>query len=278
MRPSSSALLLVFAAACGAPAGPEAGTTDQASTAATSPDRAVLLRLAYSTVECAGGDCSAGTIQHTHYSLLLENLAYDKQVSIHLTSPDGATSDVAAHYVRSTGDGREVGAADRDYSSFRGEAPRDLAFDVRFGENGRLHVDDDGGRGYAIGQNAWATLSLDDVLLESASLDSRQAQMTLALYVKNLAYQKALTVVYTTDHWATTRTAAAHYTGATLSFGGAPIANPDAAGVERWIATVPVSAQGPLEFAIAYDVNGATRWDNDFHRNYVVPPGGTLSN
>src|ERR1700733_6996162 len=96
MRPLFPALVLLFAAACGAPAPSEDGTGAQASSvAAASADHGVALRLATSTVECAGGDCTAGTIQHTHYSLLVQNLAYEKVVTVHLTGADGSTSDVA---------------------------------------------------------------------------------------------------------------------------------------------------------------------------------------
>lgn len=86
-----------------------------------------------------------------------------------------------------------------------------------------------------------------------------------SVLVKNLAYSKKVTLVYTTDRWATTRTLDLSYQS---SFQG---------GYDRWT-FFQMARQGEtlFEFAVSYEVAGKTYWDNNDGHNYSV--GGTVNN
>jgi hypothetical protein len=80
-----------------------------------------------------------------------------------------------------------------------------------------------------------------------------------AVFVQDLAYDKIVTIRYTTDDWATYSDAEAFYTG------------PKSGTSERWgfYVDLPVDATA-VEYAIAYTVLGETSWDNNIGANYSI--------
>ncbi len=87
--------------------------------------------------------------------------------------------------------------------------------------------------------------------------------------VENLAYDKEVTIVYTTDGWQTVQTAAATWGWMSL--------DPE---LETWRFRIPLPVPGQeVLFAIRYDVDGQQFWDNDLGRDYVLPtpPGVEVS-
>jgi len=98
--------------------------------------------------------------------------------------------------------------------------------------------------------------------------------LTVSMDVKNLSYHKNLQLVYTTDNWATVKTAPAYFRST--------LAN----GAERWEAS-PVIDQyikgssnntytEEVKFCVAYTVNGVTYWDNNKGENYTLKIGKML--
>lgn len=76
--------------------------------------------------------------------------------------------------------------------------------------------------------------------------------------LRNLAYDKAVTVVWSSDGWATVNETPASFQSVTLS--------PE---LEYWQFAVPVEAPGEaIDFALRYDVGGQTTWDNNMGRDY----------
>jgi len=81
------------------------------------------------------------------------------------------------------------------------------------------------------------------------------------VYVKNLGYHKNIEIVYTTDNGATWNTASASYKTTFVN-------NPDKTD-ELWSAEFDVPAgTTEVEYAVKYEVNGQTYWDNNFGENY----------
>jgi hypothetical protein len=79
--------------------------------------------------------------------------------------------------------------------------------------------------------------------------------------VKNLAPEKKVEIVYTTDSWKTTGVIQAVYQG---KDGNTP-------SQEYWRVQSEITCSGKtIEYAIAYTVNGQTSWDNNFGRNYKI--------
>jgi hypothetical protein len=93
------------------------------------------------------------------------------------------------------------------------------------------------------------------------------SDMIIDVEVKNLAFEKEVTIVYTTDDWATVKTYPLEFQELYAN------------GTELWSADFIVTSWDPwrqtgrtplkLEYCIAYDVNGMTYWDNNGGENYV---------
>jgi carbohydrate/starch-binding protein with CBM21 domain len=77
--------------------------------------------------------------------------------------------------------------------------------------------------------------------------------------VKNLAFNKQVGILFTTDDWATSNSVFGQFDHRLIS------------GNEVWKIDAPVGSVSQVEFAIFYRVNGQEFWDNNFWRNYVIP-------
>jgi Carbohydrate/starch-binding module (family 21) len=83
--------------------------------------------------------------------------------------------------------------------------------------------------------------------------------------LENLAHDKDVTIVYSTDGWQTVQTAQATWGWMSL--------DPE---LETWRFQIPMPAPGDeVLFAVRYDVDGQTFWDNNLGRDYrLVTPAG----
>lgn len=242
------ALAALALAACGAGepvAGELPGVRDLASSAQGLEVESIALYGVDSQV------CVSRSCQHhgARTELLVRNLAYRKQVSVRLRLEDGYAKDVDAHYVRSLPGGLEVWAAD---GVVRG-SPSCGAFFVS-----------------ATVTQAGSTQGTAEQRIEGcgrwASEPVRVQRIPGAfethgsVLVANLALEKNVSVVYSTDSGASWRKRAATYV---------PWSN--ALGFEQWsFRFTPEERQGDIVFAVAFEVDGKTFWDNNFGSNYLV--------
>lgn len=206
--------------------------------------------------------------QDVSYTLVVKNLAYEKFVYVHQKEPDGSWVDLPAYYVGPAGDGFEVWKVTKQYASW-GTDPqptRDLEFVARFVVGGVSYWDNNGGANYHLGRNDGPLLNGTHVLVDS-SYWRDTGDLDVSIDVKNLAYTKNVTVVYTTDGWATSHEAAASYVSG-YTYGYAYIQSPNAQNVERWQAHVPAISGNVLLFYVRYEVGGQTYWDSNFGYNY----------
>jgi hypothetical protein len=210
------------------------------------------------------------TWQDASFTVVVRNLAYDKQVAIHVNNQDGTWVDLPAQYVGPADDGREVWRASTQYSSSNNVAPRDLEFVAMYTVNGQTYWDNNNGQNYFLGQNEGTLLHGTNVLAANSYLSS-DGYFTVSVDVQNLAYDKQVKIVYTPDNWATVREAFASYSyGYTYAYAYVP--SPNANGVERWTLSLPNTGAQNIQFAVAYTVNGQTSWDNNFGHNYSASP------
>ncbi|MBZ4394318.1 carbohydrate-binding protein [Myxococcus faecalis] len=238
------------------------------SSSALAADEVRLLK-AVSTVSSRYGQ----TWQDVTYLLVVKNLAYEKQVAIHDKQPDGTWLDLEASYAGDAGAGHELWKVTRQYQSW-GTSPqptRDLEFVAKYTVNGQTYWDNNGGANYQLVRTNGPLLPRANVLVGS-SYWQPTGEVDIGIDVKNLAYTKSVTVVYTTDNWATSHEVAASFVPG-YSVGYAYISSPNAYGVERWQARIPAVSGTPLYY-IRYEVNGQTYWDNNFGYNYppIYPP------
>ncbi|MCE9671947.1 CBM21 domain-containing protein [Myxococcus stipitatus] len=214
------------------------------------------------------------TWQDVTYLVVVKNLAYDKQVAIHHKQPDGTWADLALGYFGPAGDGAELWKATRQYQSW-GTDPqptRDLEFVAKYTVNGQTYWDNNGGANYTLGRFDGPLLTRENVLV-AGSYWQASGDVDINIDVRNLAYAKSVTVVYSTDGWATTNQVAASFVpGYTVGY--AYVSSPNVQGVERWFARIPAVTSGALRYYVRYEVNGQTYWDSNFGYNYppIYPP------
>lgn len=225
----------------------------------------------------------ASNAQSPRFDVLVANLAFQKQVFIHLKTGSGQWRDVPLSYNRPAGSGYEVWSgtySNLDPATGAILPPFDPEFVVKYVVNGQTFWDNNGGANYRMGRNS-------GTLLAGANVYEgwyRPLASTLGgnfygfATVRNIAFNKAVTVLYTTDNWATTRRAAATFASNFWTFSPTGVRssapNPGLNGFEEWNYTLNVGSARRVEYAIRYDVevSGTTRtyWDNNFGQNYVV--------
>lgn len=211
------------------------------------------------------------TWQDTQYTLLVKNLAYDKQVAIHVRDASGEWVDVYGSYAGPANDGYEVWKVSRTYANYPStttEVTRDLEFVAKYTVNGQTYWDNNNGQNYFLGKNDGPLIIGPNVLVGSAYLDN-SGNFNLGVDVRNLAYGKDVAVVYSKDGGQTWQEAALSYNYGYV-YGYAYIASPNVHNIERWTAFLTGNLTQSIRFAVRYTVDGQTYWDNNFGQDYTV--------
>jgi hypothetical protein len=254
----SRAALIFFAAACTAPSGAEENATTSES--GLSADAPIKLRFANArNTGCSSCVSWSGVVE-------VENLGYAKDVTVVYKSPGAGWQEAKARYLRSVAGNRELWS----FEGVGGIGTSELA--VRYRVGGREYWDSNGGGNYKgeIGSSSGDGIvgmaspmgSGIDVAVTSASASfPARGHVGSSLFadvlVRNLAYDKEVTLVYTTDGWKTVKTAAATY-----AYGGQ-------AGGETWRAfTWFDTSATKIEYVVVAKQVGREAWDNDFGQNF----------
>lgn len=239
---------------------------DRAGAALSQPY--VRLRSAQAVTQDQPGAGYTHTTLSARGVIEVANVAYEKEVVVRYQS-DSGWLDSSASYLGPADDGNELwsfttGVA-TTYLPYFGDA--DLPFAIRYRVAGTTAWDNNGGQNYHVwGMGASGTpepsvaLGADQVAVSDFTLgtDGLSGDVT----VRNLGYQKQITIVYTTDEWKTVQTSAAGYH---LSYGD---------GLESWSFSANGTAgASTVRFAVSYAVGGATYWDNHFGANYTATSG-----
>jgi hypothetical protein len=146
----------------------------------------------------------------------------------------------------------------------------ELIFDFAIGYsvNGQTYWDNNGGWNYQVASDvspvpgdpgAPALLGSQHVMLSDTSWSATDATWRGHIILDNLAYQKTVDLVFSTNGWKTVQTASAQYSQSTSN------------NLEYWTFAVPMgSTSSDVDFAISYQVAGQTYWDNNLGVNYQV--------
>ena len=188
------------------------------------------------------------------FHIVVENLAFQKQVSI-WAQVSTVWTNIEASYAQSLPGNRELWTAPA--SNSEGE------FVAKYEVNNTTHWDNNGGINYKFSQAFDEFLALPGnnykVVLGTASLAS--GLLHVAVGVQNLAFNKVVGIVFTTDNWATTQTAFGNFSSTMKS------------GLEVWNITASIGTATEVKLAVFYRVLGTEYWDNNFWRDYRVTPG-----
>lgn len=209
----------------------------------------------------------------------VENIAYEKDVTVHYATGNGIWTNCKAVYVTGTGNNREIWkfkTAETVFLPRWGGVSFDFAVEYRVKNSSYWDNNNNGNYKIACGG---VGISRPQMVLNGATLfreTATVAQTQVSLYtsekifsgsivLKNLAYEKNVQIRYTTDNWTTFRQIAAVYHSAITTPTGT------STGYERWKFSVrlPDNATS-VKFAASCTQNGQTSWDNNFGRNYTI--------
>jgi hypothetical protein len=224
---------------------------------------------------------SAFDIVHTYKGISQQRLVEvrvksagtDKAVFIHQEMADGTWQDQVATFKETSGNGWETwefsGNVYGSYMLGFGDQ-----FVVKFVVDGVTYWDNNNGANYTIETDAGPMLANGvnvDVFQPTAYTSASGSSFYGTVDVRNLDYNKSVTIIYTTDDWATTNTVAATYGGSPFHYGYGSFDNPNIYNIERWRFNVSLpSGISEIEYCVSYDVLGTTYWDNNEGANYVI--------
>lgn len=171
----------------------------------------------------------------------VQNLGYTKQVIVHYY--DGSWKTANCSYVKDdpNNTGFEV------WHFQLNEVGHVSALYVEYDVNGTTYYDNNNGSNYSLDG------SYNYVALGKDAVKFAYGDTWKGIFVKNLGYDKKVTVRYTTDNWAT-------YKDVDATYSYSPTSNVD-------MFSLP-DIPSPAKFVVYYTINGTTYWDNNYGDNY----------
>lgn len=194
--------------------------------------------------------------------IIVKNLPGVKTVGLWAKSQLGSWDLLPATFQRQVNGGtEELWQADfSNKSSYYNDQGGLILFDpcveyaLKYQVAGQTFWDNNGGKNYTkepLGARFW--------VMGIYTPGTYYAPAGIKAYVKNLTYQKKVTLVYSTDRWATTQTLPGVFSRQDM-------------GLDLWsFPGLSFPSGTVVDFAIAYDPQGyGTIWDNNFGENYRV--------
>ncbi|CAH1223239.1 hypothetical protein PAECIP111893_04938 [Paenibacillus plantiphilus] len=197
----------------------------------------------------------------------VENLAYQKKVTVVYNAGNQGWKEFQAQYLGKTEGNLEAWTFKLENPDF---ANKRIQFAIKYEVNGQTYWDNNNGYNTDFHIGLGPDVTVPSVVLRKSRLitgdySASDEGLKGQVHLLNIAYQKEVKIVYSTDGWATRKEALAKYDGKL----------PGSSNIETWSFQIglPESVQ-KAEFAVAYKVNGVTYWDNNLKQNYkaVISP------
>jgi len=232
---------------------------------------------------------SRSYIREKTFYVEVANLAYNKQVFVYHKMSDGTWKEFPLAYMKQADNNAEVWGWELNYGVGTPAAQTFAAvgfsdeFVLKYIVNGQTFWDNNNGKNY----NISSPYKTDGLFLQdgvNVSADTYKSYLLLSpspnnhyvqvqADVRSLAYNKQVTLVYTTNAWRTVQYQSLNY-ASTYAYGGDNIfLNNSLQNFEKWTTGFYIpQGQGPisLQYAISYKVNGVEYWDNNYGRNYTI--------
>ncbi|WP_238918594.1 carbohydrate-binding protein [Clostridium sp. YIM B02555] len=198
--------------------------------------------------------------------VLVKNLAYAKNVTIHYSHNGIDWLDTSASFYKKLSNNDEVW----NFKLSEGlDVGRKYIFDIRYEVNGQIYWDNNNGQNYSIEGTEYNSgvqiFNNGPVELYTANsiFDINGNQSILGtISLQNLAYDKNVNVLYSDDNGKTYKEVSAKY--------GNSYNNNS---VENWTFSIDgLPRNSKIEFAIKYTVNGQTYLCNNWGSNFVYNP------
>lgn len=190
--------------------------------------------------------------------IAVQNLAFEKKVTIHYTIDGKTWSDVPASYLKTdANDNCDVWK----FIMPAAYPAQKVTFCIKYEVNGQTYWDNNYGKNYTNTAFGKSSVFVTDV---DTYTDSRNKQFSLFIstkdFIENIETSKPVRVRYTEDNWKTYKDVPADFLSS-----GCTDSNLE------WSANIAVSKSAKhVEFAVVYELNGVEYWDNNFGSNYTV--------
>ena len=196
----------------------------------------------------------------------VENIAYVKNVTIHYTFDNQTWSDCSATYYQPTHENYEAWSFETSGHILgrreQGSITFAIKYEVEVNGSTQTYWDNNNGQNYSVGAGYGVNYRYDfgcGGVKDFYSTRDSDTAVRGAVQLKNIAYQKVVKIVYTTDNWATTSEAYASYTS-TFE---------ENSNIEIWSYSFDAPTD-KITYKIEYTVNGTTYVDDNFGNYYTV--------
>lgn len=204
----------------------------------------------------------------------VENIAYEKRVTLFYQFKNHGWEEVEASYVKSLGGNKELWRFKTSYYMYHASSPPCFKLAVRYRVDNKEYWDNNNGRDYSA---SWVrNLGQSRLVLNRANATvpyytgAESAYLNGEIVVKNVAYHKQVKIVYTLDNWTTVKEATAVYDRTVSTWLGITE-------MEVWKFEIEFCAvHKQVKFAVAMTANGTTAWDNNFGEDYTIAVPGSL--
>jgi hypothetical protein len=208
------------------------------------------------------------------FQVEVRNMSFAKKVNIRHKMTDSTWKDFPLNYLVSTSDNTEIWAADITFSNYNNPPSAFFAdqFVAWFESNGVQYWDNNNGQNYSM-QDLEGTMLRSDfnVAVDTYFSAFNSSGFYVDVDVRNIAYSKQVSVVYTTDGWVTSHTTSLNFVPYFTVGAAQVISSPNKWGMERWLTNISLPSNvTKIEYAVKYKVNGTDYWDNNFGHNFVV--------
>lgn len=206
-------------------------------------------------------------------------------ISIHYTYDNVNWQDINASYIKTLSDGNQVytfrtptktNSSEYFFRAF-------CKYAIRYEKNGQIYWNNNNGKDFIVMNDYSYYKNNHPYYLGKSALLTTQVQLEYAwndksyfrgkVVLKDFSPYKKVFIRYTTDGWQTYKDLPAkfesNYFGGSEPWHNGPY--PNVTGdTEVWTFDEGFYGKKTIEFAVCYETNGITYWDNNFERNYIV--------
>jgi len=211
--------------------------------------------------------------QELVFSILVEDIDYDKLVEVHWAGEDKVWRTLRAEHHSSGGEDREIWSARATFNpSEDASLPGDIEFALRYRVLGEEYWDNNRARNYVSNADSGVLLEKHAQLLNAdfnPILQNGQRYYPITAALRHSLAPKRVDLHWTTDNWRSTQVTPCFFRRMhwdKMRRSGAR--NPNRYDTSIWISQIKVDDAFRVQYAIACETPTGTIWDNNFGQNY----------
>ena len=212
--------------------------------------------------------------QDLAFALVVQNLAYKKQVEVIWAGEDGARHSLKAKYVGSTGHNCEIWQAQASsLLTAEDSLPGDIQFVLHCCQAGRDYWLPPNQRNWTINADSGIRIGDEFPLVNvdyQPVLRAGQQFLPVTIAVRQNIQPEKVLIRWTTDRWRTFADTPAFLRAQVLApQDRQPARNPNRYGFGVWISQLHLGDLYQVEYALCCEAKGRQYWDNNFGKNYL---------